>query len=119
MAEPKYRDLLITDDDITLDAGGYPVLVTERACIAQDIQHMIRESGLLVDLVGERDVRKRKTNIVKLTLEVDQDYRIKPGTTRIEEHWTSRERVEFWLTAETLEFGKISFLAWADEITEA
>ena len=60
MAEPKYRDLLITDDDITLDAGGYPVLVTERACIAQDIQHMIRESGLLVDLVGERTCASAK-----------------------------------------------------------
>ena len=119
MPEPVYRDLLITDDDIALDAGGYPVWVTERACIAQDIQHMIRESGLLVDLIGERDVRKRKTNIVRLTLMVDQDRRIRPGTARIGETWTSRNRVEYWLTAETLTFGAISFLAWADEVREA
>jgi len=97
----------------------YPVLVTDRACIAQDIQHMIRESGLLVELIGERDVRKRKTNIVRLTLMVDQDRRIRPGTARIEEVWTDRNRVEYWLTAETLAFGQISFLAWADTITEA
>ncbi len=114
-----YCDLLITDDDLALDAGGYPVLVPDRACIAQDIQHMIRESGLLVDIVGERNVRKRKTNLVKLSLMVDQDTRIKPGTTRIEETWTSRERVEFWLTAETRKFGRISFLAYADEAKEA
>jgi hypothetical protein len=119
MPEPVYRDLLITDDDITLDAGGYPALVEERACIAQDILHMIRESGLLVDLIGERDVRKRKTNIVRLTLMVDQDRRIRPGTARIEEIWTARNRVEYWLTAETIAFGKIDFLAWDDEIRGA
>lgn len=103
--DPTYTDLLITDGDITLDAGGQPLLVHDRACVAQDILHMILESGLLV----ERDIRKRKTNIVELTLRVDLDYRIKPGTARIEEHWTDRDTVEYWLTAETLEFGKISF----------
>lgn len=105
-----YQDLLITDDDITLDAAGLPVLVTDRACIAQDIKHMIRESGLLVALIGERDALARKTSIVRLTLEVDMDYRIKPGTTRIEEHWKDGNRVEYWLTAETLAFGMIEFL---------
>lgn len=111
----KYQDLLIRDDDLALDAAGYPLLVEDRACIAQDIMHMIRESGLLVELVGERDVKKRKTNLVRLTLAVDNDYRIRPGTARVEEHWTSRNTVEFWLTAETLEFGLISFLAWTVE----
>lgn len=110
MPDESYRDLLILDDDLALDAGGNPRLVTDRACIAQDIQHMIRESGLLVDLVGERNVMARKTNLVRLTLMVDQDYRIKPGTARIEEHWTSTNQVEFWLTAETIRFGKITFL---------
>ena len=110
-----YQDLLIQDDDLALDAAGYPLPVTDRACIAQDIMHMIRESGLLVELVGERDAKKRKTNIVRLTLAVDGDYRVRPGTSRVEEVWTSRNRVEFWLTAETLEFGKISFLAWTVE----
>lgn len=113
MADPKYIDILITDGDIALDAGGQPLLVYDRPCIAQDILHMILESGLLVELVGERDPRNRKTNIVKITLMVDQDYRIKPGTARIEEHWADRNTVEYWLTAETLEFGKISFLLTA------
>lgn len=113
-----YRDILITDDDITPDAGGQPVLVTGRACIAQDIMHMIRESALLVELIGERDVMKRKTNLVRLTLMIDQDYRIKPGTARIQEIWTTRARVEFWATAETLRYGKIEFLAFADEVKE-
>ena len=65
MPDDYYRDLLISKDDMTLDANGEPVLVTGRACIAQDIQHMIRESGLLVELVGERDGIRRKTNIVR------------------------------------------------------
>lgn len=63
MADPTYTDILITDGDITLDAGGQPVLVYDRPCIAQDILHMILESGLLVELIGERDARNRKTNI--------------------------------------------------------
>lgn len=37
---------------------------------------------------------------------------IRSGTTRIKEHWTSRERVEFWLTAETIAFGNNSFSPW-------
>lgn len=113
-----YRDLLISEDDLALDAGGQPILVTGRACIAQDIMHMIRESALLVELIGERDVMKRKTNLVRLTLMIDQDYRIKPGTARIQEVWTDRARVEFWATAETLRYGKIEFLAFSDEVTE-
>jgi len=108
VVDAKYTDLLITDSNLVLDAGGQPLLVRDRACIAQDILHMILESGLLVELIGERDIRKRKTNIVKLTLMVDLDYRIRPGTSRIEEHWRSRSGVEYWLTAETLEFGVIS-----------
>ena len=119
MPDTFYQDLLITDDDLDLDAGGNPGLVTGRACIAQDITHMIRESGLLVDLIGERDVMKRKTNIVRLTLMVDQDYRIKPGTARVEEYWPERNLVEFWLTAETMRYGKISFLAWSGVRPEA
>lgn len=49
-----YIDLLIAGNDLVLDPSHQPLLVDDRASIAQDIAHMIRESGLLVTLVAER-----------------------------------------------------------------
>ena len=54
-----YIDLLITHNDLTLDPSNQPLLVDDRTSIAQDIGHMIRESGLLVTLVAERDRFRR------------------------------------------------------------
>lgn len=98
-----YIDLRISDDDLTLDAGGNPVTLDGRASIAQDIKHMIRESGLLVEIIANRDARKRATNIVKITIAVDDDERIVPGTTRVEEASPG----EYWLTAQTVKYGSI------------
>ncbi|BFR48727.1 DUF2590 family protein [Nitratidesulfovibrio sp. HK-II] len=102
MAE--YIDLRISKDDVTLDAGGQPVLLDGRASIAQDIQHMIRESGLLVDIIANRDARARRTNLVRITMAVDDDERIVPGTTVISESALG----EYWLTATTVKYGSIS-----------
>lgn len=104
MADEKYFDLLVSDDDLTLDRGGNPERCFDRDSIAQDIQHMIRETGLLVELVGNRDARKKAENIVKLTIEVDNDERIVPGSCEIAEV----ELGVFYLTAETVEFGPIN-----------
>jgi len=105
MAEEKYFDILITDDDITLDAGGIPERCSNRDSIGQDIVHMIRETGLLVELVGNRDERKKAENVVKLTMEVDNDERIVPGSCEVHEV----ELGVFYLQAETVEFGPIEF----------
>lgn len=102
MAE--YIDLRITKDDLTLDAGGNPVLLDGRASIAQDLMHMIRESGLLVEIIANRDARKRRANIVKITIAVDDDERIVPGTAVIEESSPG----EYWLTARTVKYGDLS-----------
>tara|TARA_B100000683_G_scaffold257646_1_gene279354 strand:+ start:415 stop:747 length:333 start_codon:yes stop_codon:yes gene_type:complete len=104
VAEAKYFDLLITDNDLTLDVGGLPERCQDRDSIAQDIQHMIRESGLLVELVANRDEGKKAENLVKLTLEVDNDERIVPGSCVI----TEVELGRFFLQADTVEFGKIN-----------
>jgi len=104
MADEKYFDLLITDDDITLDVGGIPTRCWDRDSIAQDIQHMIRESGLLVELVANRDAGKKAENIVKLTIMVDNDERIEPGSCVI----TEVDLGEFILQADTVEFGSIN-----------
>ena len=101
-----YIDVLIKNNDLALDAGGQPEKVVNRASIAQDIQHMIRESGLLVEIVGERDAMRRRRNMVEITLLVDDDVRIVPGSTRIEESAPG----EFWLTADTVDFGKLHFI---------
>ncbi|MCJ2164661.1 MULTISPECIES: DUF2590 family protein [unclassified Pseudodesulfovibrio] len=103
MPDEKYFDILITDDDITLDVGGIPERCCDRDSIAQDLVHMIRETGLLVELVGNRDEGKKAENIVKLTLEVDNDERIVPGTCQI----TETSLGVFYLQAETVEFGPI------------
>lgn len=104
MAEPKYFDILITDDDITLDVGGIPARCSDRDSIAQDIKHMIRATGLLVELVANRDAGKKAGNIVELTIAVDNDERIVPGTCVISEP----ELGVFYLVAETVEFGPIN-----------
>ena len=50
----KYIDLLISNDDLTPDAGGIPEKIADRASIAQDLVHMIRESGLLTEMLANR-----------------------------------------------------------------
>jgi hypothetical protein len=100
----EYIDLLIEQDDLTLDAGGNPKLVDGRASIAQDIKHMIRESGLLVDIIANRDALTRRTNIIRITMAVDDDERIVPGTAEVEESAPG----EYWLTATTVKYGNIA-----------
>ena len=99
-----YIDLLISGDDLTLDEGGIPQKVDDRASIAQDLVHMIRESGLLVELVANRDERKKAENLLKITLAVDDDERIVPGTAAIEQAALGL----FTLTATTVKYGDVS-----------
>ena len=102
-----YSDLLITHDDLTLDADGLPQLVTDRDCIAQDIRHAIRESGYLPPLVAERSRERRQLWIQKIILLVEDDRRIRPGTVEMEYGGAG-----IWnLLAETYEFGTLSLTA--------
>ncbi len=82
---PKYTDILVTDDDVTLDAGGNPVIIYDRDVIAQDLVHMIRENGYLPPLVGNRNRDDIERTKVEITIAVDNDYRIVPGSAAIEE----------------------------------
>ena len=101
MAE--YLDLLIVDNDFALDASRQPVPIEDRACIAQDIAHMIRESGLLVALVAERSRLIQRDYIQQMELLVENDVRLVPGTARI----TLQEPGQYLVTAKTLKFGDI------------
>jgi len=98
-----YIDLLITNNDLTLDPSSQPLPVDDRASIAQDIGHMIRESGLLVTLVAERDRFRQADCIQQLELLVEDDVRLVPGTARILSEGTG----QYLVTAKTVEFGSI------------
>jgi len=99
----EYVDLLIVGNDFALDASRQPVPVEDRACIAQDIAHMIRESGLLVTLVAERNRLKQRDCIQQLELLVEDDVRLVPGTAQI----TQLEPGQYLVTAKTIKFGDI------------
>ncbi|MNJ19122.1 hypothetical protein D3C77_134400 [compost metagenome] len=99
----EYIDLLILDNDLVLDPSRQPRLIEDRASIAQDIAHMIRDSGLLVTLVAERDRLKQRDCIQQLELLVEDDQRLVPGTAQI----IQLEPGQYLVTATTLEFGEI------------
>lgn len=100
-----YVDLLITDNDLTLDSGGEPQLVDDRDSIAQDIKHLIRESGLMVRIIGQRDPVKVAANLQALELLIEDDERLVPGTIAI----TAIDAETYYVTADTVEFGPIEF----------
>ncbi|WP_035075173.1 DUF2590 family protein [Maridesulfovibrio zosterae] len=102
-----FLDLLITNNDLVLDAGGNPEMVQDLACITQDICHMIRETGLLVDLVSNRDKRRTAENLIKIKIEVEDDIRIVPGTCQIVE--VEGQPGTFNLTATAYDFGNLGF----------
>lgn len=99
----EYIDLLIANNDLVLDASSQPLLVEDRASIAQDIAHLIRDSGLLVTLVAERDRLKQRDCIQQMELLVEADVRLVPGTARI----LQPDPGQYLITATTVKFGHI------------
>ncbi|MDG9666723.1 DUF2590 family protein [Hahella sp. CR1] len=100
-----FIDLHIVNNDISLDAIGVPQEISGRASIAQDIKHMIRESGLLVELIGERNPEKVALNLSRIETRVENDARIKPGTAKV----TRTDPETVYITAKTLKYGHIEF----------
>jgi len=104
MADYKYQDLLIEDGDVALDAGRNPVLIQDRAVIAQDIKHAILESQLAVELIAERSPSLKADIRTKLELLVEEDVRLVPGTVRLEE---PKEGM-IYIFAKTIDFGDLT-----------
>lgn len=98
-----YIDLLVTDDDLTLGVNAEPELVDGRASIAQDIRHLVRESGLLVVMIAQRDPETIALNLNRIETLVDSDVRIKPGTARA----VAPELETVLITAHTVKYGPI------------
>jgi hypothetical protein len=101
----KYTDLLIEGDGIALDAFGFPRLINGRASIAQDIKHMIRETGLLIEMIGERHAEKVQRKMIQIERYVEDDERITPGTAKV----TRTDNETFFITAKTIEYGDVEF----------
>lgn len=99
-----YQDMLIEDGDVVLDAGRNPVMIQDRAVIAQDIKHAIIESNLAVELVAERSPSKKADIRTQLELLVEEDTRLVPGTIRLEE---PKEGV-IYVFAKTIDFGELN-----------
>ena len=102
----EYVDLLIAGNDLVLDPSNQPLLIDDRASIAQDIAHMIRESGLLVTLVAERDPLRRRDCLQQLELRVEDDVRLVPGTVQI----LSQTSGVYLVTATTVKFGDVEVM---------
>ncbi|KXZ37152.1 hypothetical protein A0H77_09375 [Vibrio alginolyticus] len=91
--------------DVVLDAGRNPILIQDRAVIAQDIKHAIIESNLAVDLIAERSPSKKADIRTKLELLVEEDVRLVPGTVRLEEP----TKGTIYVFATTIDFGDMQF----------
>ncbi|EPH6376552.1 DUF2590 family protein [Vibrio alginolyticus] len=103
MADYKYQDILIENGDVVLDAGRNPILIQDRAVIAQDIKHAIIESNLAVDLIAERSPSKKADIRTKLELLVEEDVRLVPGTVRLDEPAEGT----IYVFADTMDFGEL------------
>ncbi|WBA86529.1 DUF2590 family protein [Endozoicomonas sp. GU-1] len=93
----QWHDILITDRDLALDVAGIPQQVTDRGTIAQDIKHMLMDTGLVVQLVGERSASQWQLAFNQIELQVEEDRRIIPGTVVIHRP----EHNILYLTADT------------------
>lgn len=102
---PKYFDLKIENDDLAIDPYNQAELLWDRDSIAQDLIHMIRETGYLVAMVGERNPDRRSLLLQKIMIEAEKDVRIVPGTVRIS---TDGSLKRWTLRCDTYEFGKIA-----------
>jgi hypothetical protein len=99
----EYVDLLIANNDLVLDPSNQPLLIDDRASIAQDIAHMIRETGLMITLVAERDPLRQRDCLQQLELLVEDDVRLVPGTVRV----LRQASGEHLVTATTVKFGDV------------
>lgn len=96
-----YFDLYIAADGIALDSFGLPLSVDARASIAQDIKHMIRESGYLVQMIAERNGQQIQRYMNLIEEMVENDLRIQPGTAEFQR----QDDETFLLTATTIKYG--------------
>lgn len=99
-----YQDILIENGDVVLDAGRQPLVIQNRAVIAQDLKHALIESGLAIRLIGETSSDCRRDVIKQIELLAENEPRLIAGTVSIS---SADDLGQIWLTAITREFGEI------------
>ncbi|WP_176013050.1 DUF2590 family protein [Victivallis sp. Marseille-Q1083] len=97
-----YSDIEILDDDLALD-DVQARIIYDRDVILQDLQHALRESGLLTALIGERSPARRKLAEQKIVALAEDDKRIVPGSVIL-----TAEAGGYLLAGRTYEFGTFS-----------
>lgn len=78
----QFIDLKIEYGDIVIE-NGTEVLVSDRDSIVQDIRHAILESGVLIDMIGNRSAEQRQQKINQLIEYLETDPRIIPGSIKV------------------------------------
>lgn len=104
MTLPKYSDLYIDKGALALDALPQPELVSTRASIAQDVKHLLLESGLVTKLLAQRSAALKNDVYTAMELLIETDVRLVPGSIEIE---TTNDK-QILITASTYEFGTIT-----------
>ena len=100
-------DIRIVTDDIGVGEDGEPLPIDGRPSIAQDVGHAIRESQLLVELVGERNPLYRRAIHQRIEQLVELDVRVIPGTCAVSEQRDAPGKI--WVQAKTYEYKDIAF----------
>ncbi len=99
----KYSDLLIQDGVLILDLAQ-PVLTHTRASIAQDVKHLLMDSGLVTQLLAQRSATLRADVLTKMELLIETDVRLVPGSIEL----NIRTPSLITITATTYEFGPLA-----------
>lgn len=100
----KYSDLLIVDGGLSLDVGAQPNLTNTRASIAQDVKHLLMESGLVTKLLAQRSATMRNDVYTQMELLIETDVRLVPGSISLDIHVPELIAI----TATTYEFGQLT-----------
>ena len=103
-------DLLINQNDLTLSGNGEPLLVTGRACVAQDMTHMIRENAYAEQMIANRNQYELARLAQTIEIKMEEDRRIVPGSARV----TQVNNGQFIATARTRDYGPINFAIGSD-----
>lgn len=101
-----YIDLLVENGDFVLDLAGFAEPVADRQSIGQDIKHRLIESGLPQLLVAQRSPVEQASLINRMSIEVEKDLRLLPGTVRFLP--VANQPGTYYITAVTLEYGDLT-----------
>ncbi|PFG55749.1 uncharacterized protein DUF2590 [Vibrio sp. ES.051] len=108
----KYIDIRVNDGGWEMDAGQQPTECSDLYSIAQDIKHSIMESGLVRQLVAERNPALRADVLVQIEQLSELDVRIIPGSATAAEP----EVGVITLTAITYEYGDFALSLEENEV---